>query len=84
MSALAEAARTSRPTIYADLRSQGIDPDARPMKEVPMATVTIDGLTGTDVEADGRTILNAAHRYVADHPDGAGNSEFQADLVQLS
>ncbi|MFD9047785.1 hypothetical protein [Streptomyces zaomyceticus] len=84
VSALAEAARISRPTVYADLRSQDIDPDDRPTKEDPMPTLTIDGLTGTDTEADGRTILNATRDYFAEHPDGAGISEFESGLVQLS
>ncbi|AWN32634.1 hypothetical protein DKG71_42330 (plasmid) [Streptomyces sp. NEAU-S7GS2] len=83
ISALAEAARTTRPTVYADLRASGIDPDQRPKETTDMTPVVIDGLTGLDNDADGRAILNALHRYAADNPAGRGIVEFEGRFVHL-
>ncbi|MFD4392904.1 hypothetical protein [Streptomyces sp. NPDC058495] len=72
--ALAEAARTTRTTIYADLKARGIDPESRP-KGPAMTLATIDGMTGTDAEHDHRVLQEAQERYLQEHPDGAGASE---------
>lgn len=75
VSALAEAARISRPTVYADLRSQGIDPDHRPKGNSVIANLSpldIEGFTGTadSLEAE----LDAALRqWAAQHPDADPN-----------
>ncbi|AJF70523.1 hypothetical protein SVTN_40555 (plasmid) [Streptomyces vietnamensis] len=84
VSALAEAARTSRPTIYADLRSQGIDPDDR-SKEDPMTMtpLAIDGITGLNDETDARAIHEAERRYLAEHPDGDGIGLAVSELLEL-
>lgn len=58
VSALAEAARISRPTVYADLRSRGIDPDHRP-KEKNMTTVTVEGLNGVNDDQPGGPLYEA-------------------------
>lgn len=83
ISALAEAARVSRPTVYADLRALGIDPEQRPQEETPMpTTMTIEGLTG-DPENDHATIDAALGGYLAQHPDGHGISAEESRLHQL-
>ncbi|MFD8621704.1 hypothetical protein [Streptomyces sp. NPDC059513] len=71
VSALAEAARISRPTVYADLRSRGIDPDHRPKGTsviTNLSPLNIEGFTGTgetmDAECDA-----AMRRWAAQHPD---------------
>ncbi|MFI1831329.1 hypothetical protein ACH41E_33520 [Streptomyces sp. NPDC020412] len=65
VSVLAEAARVSRPTVYADLRSRGIDPDHRP-KEHTMATpVVIDGIDGKSFEG----VQDVIERYADEHPE---------------
>lgn len=62
---LAEAARVSRPTVYADLRSRGIDPETRPREDTtPMTTLTIEGFTG-DPEHDADLMLR---RMLSDDP----------------
>ncbi|MFE9121313.1 hypothetical protein [Streptomyces sp. NPDC007172] len=70
VSALAEAARISRPTVYADLRSRGIDPDHR-QKGINVITISpldIEGFTGVgetmDAEYD-----TALRRWAAQHPE---------------
>jgi hypothetical protein len=52
VSVLAEAARVSRPTVYADLRAKGIGPETRPREDTLMTTLTIEGFTGTEADAD--------------------------------
>ncbi|MFC9431521.1 hypothetical protein [Streptomyces sp. NPDC056987] len=71
IAALAEAARISRPTVYADLRSRGIDPDHRPKGTsviTNLSPLDIDGFTGVaetmDAEYDA-----ALRRWAAEHPD---------------
>ncbi|MGO4423239.1 hypothetical protein AB4Z54_32255 [Streptomyces sp. MCAF7] len=64
VSALAEAARISRPTVYADLRSRGIDPDHRPKENTDMsAPVAIDGIDGTSFE----NVQDIINRFAAEH-----------------
>ncbi|MEU3356135.1 hypothetical protein [Streptomyces sp. NPDC037389] len=58
VSRLAEAAGTSRPTVYADLRDQDIDPDERPKEKDMTTPITIEGLNGTNDLDDGRPIYN--------------------------
>ncbi|MGW1129864.1 hypothetical protein [Streptomyces sp. NPDC002526] len=72
---LAEAARISRPTVYADLRSRGIDPDHRP-KDTTMITMLepldIEGFTGVPERMD--VELGAAlQRWEFAHPDAGPN-----------
>ncbi|MFE5730219.1 hypothetical protein ACFQ7A_04805 [Streptomyces sp. NPDC056528] len=82
VSALAEAARISRPTVYADLKSRGIDPEDRP-KGTPMMLATIDGLTGANSDTEGTVILEAVRAYAAKNgTDGIG--EYESTLVRLS
>ncbi|MCB5912406.1 hypothetical protein [Streptomyces pinistramenti] len=53
--ALAEAARISRPTVYADLRSRGIDPDHRPKGSsviTNLSPLNIEGFTGVGERMD--------------------------------
>ncbi|KAB7833576.1 hypothetical protein FRZ00_33530 [Streptomyces mobaraensis] len=71
VSALAEAARISRPTVYADLRDQGIDPDHRPKGNTVTTTfapISLEGLTGS-AHGDGDVLREAVHRFRAEHPD---------------
>ncbi|MEV7123762.1 hypothetical protein [Kitasatospora griseola] len=53
---LAEAARISRPTVYTDLRSRGIEPSDRSEQDAVLTSeftpVTLDGFTGNDPVAD--------------------------------
>ncbi|MFF8423362.1 hypothetical protein [Streptomyces sp. NPDC015680] len=79
VSALAEAARITRPTVYADLRSRGIDPDHRRPKGTTMmitdlAPLDIEGFTGiyatTDAEFDAAML-----RWQAEHPGAAPRGE---------
>ncbi|MCZ0984070.1 hypothetical protein O1L60_45730 [Streptomyces diastatochromogenes] len=66
VSALAEAARISRPTVYADLRSRGIDPDHRPKEHTNMtAPLVIDGIDGTSFE----NVQDVVNRYASEHPE---------------
>ncbi|MFE9539765.1 hypothetical protein [Streptomyces sp. NPDC006691] len=66
---MAEDARISRPTVYADLRSMGIDPDHRPTgnNAITISPLGIEGFTGVgetlDVEYD-----TALRRWAAQHP----------------
>ncbi|MFF2132420.1 hypothetical protein ACFVW1_45220 [Streptomyces olivochromogenes] len=65
VSALAEASRTSRPTVYADLRSRGIDPDHRPKEDTDMsAPVVIDGIDGTSLE----NVQELVDQFARKHP----------------
>lgn len=82
---LAEAARVgSRQTIYEDLKSRGIDPRNRPKEHAMPTPVVIEGLTGTDTEADNRTIESALDRYQAEHPgDARGLGAEESRLVRL-
>ncbi|MEU8623122.1 hypothetical protein [Streptomyces sp. NPDC048623] len=85
MSVLAEAARTTRTTIYADLRSQGIDPDDRPKEDpvIPMIPITMEGMNGLDDETDALVIEAAEDRYFSEHHTSAGVSESVAHLYEL-
>ncbi|MFI9194301.1 hypothetical protein ACIG0A_34000 [Streptomyces californicus] len=69
VTALAEAARTSRPAIYRALRSQGIDPRHRPEDTmIAIAPLDIEGFTGTPDTMDAQ--FNAAlRRWAAHHPE---------------
>ncbi|MBT2469360.1 hypothetical protein J7E97_16115 [Streptomyces sp. ISL-66] len=84
VSALAEAARTSRPTIYADLRSRGIDPDHRPKGTsviTNLSPLDIEGFTGIGEQLDAQ--LDAALlRWRAEHPD-AGLEEAKTEGMRL-
>src|SRR5690606_23201110 len=71
VSALAEAARISRPTVYADLRSRGIDPDHRPKGDsviTNLSPLDIDGFTGVHETSDAEFDA-AMRRWLAAHPD---------------
>lgn len=72
VSALAEAARISRPTVYADLKSRGVDPDHRPKGNSVITNLSspldIEGFTGVGERMDAE--CNAAlRRWAAQHPD---------------
>ncbi|GHJ19137.1 hypothetical protein [Streptomyces albus] len=72
---LAEAARVSRPTVYADLRSRGINPDDRPKKGhamLALAPLDIEGFTGRYETADDEYTA-ALRRWKADHPEADGD-----------
>ncbi|MCW8383922.1 hypothetical protein [Streptomyces justiciae] len=84
ISAIAEAGRISRPTVYADLRSQGIDPDHRPKGTsviTNLSPLDIEGFTGVaerlDAEYD-----DALRRWKAEHPT-ATREEAQAEGMRL-
>ncbi|MFE7268211.1 hypothetical protein ACFU9B_40445 [Streptomyces sp. NPDC057592] len=70
VSALAEAARISRPTVYTDLRSRGIDPDHRKdhTTMLTLAPLDIEGFTGVIEHADDQFDA-ALRRWAAAHPD---------------
>ncbi|MCX5115484.1 hypothetical protein OOK13_45135 [Streptomyces sp. NBC_00378] len=70
VSALAEAARITRPTVYADLRSRGIDPDHRPKGTTVITNLSaldIEGFTGVYEKADAEYDA-ALLRWRAAHP----------------
>ncbi|MFG2978752.1 hypothetical protein ACGFYY_37920 [Streptomyces sp. NPDC048331] len=70
VSALAEAARVSRPTVYADLRSRGIDPDHRPKGKsviTNLSPLDIEGFTGVGERLDDEFDA-ALRRWAAEHP----------------
>ncbi|MFF7359477.1 hypothetical protein [Streptomyces sp. NPDC008125] len=54
ISVLAEAARVTRPTVYAALRSQGIEPNRRPKgpSVLDIGPLDIEGFTGRDETAE--------------------------------
>lgn len=83
VSALAEAARISRPTVYADLRSRGIDPDHRPKgtSVITISPLDIEGFTGVGetMEAEFDAALR---RWAAEHPTGT-QEEGQAEGMRL-
>ncbi|MEU5838608.1 hypothetical protein ABZ820_33750 [Streptomyces diacarni] len=70
VSALAEAARVSRPTVYADLRSRGIDPDHRPKGDsvITISPLDIEGFTGVGERMDAEYDA-ALRRWAAQHPE---------------
>ncbi|MGW6557604.1 hypothetical protein [Streptomyces hydrogenans] len=72
IAALAEAARTTRHTIYADLKSEGITPDDRPKGTAMSTLVTIDGMTGIDHDHDYRILSEVQDRYLQEHIDDVG------------
>ncbi|GAA2110850.1 hypothetical protein GCM10009802_08180 [Streptomyces synnematoformans] len=81
VSALAEAARVSRPTVYADLRSAGIDPDHRPKKGNNLTTaIAVEGIDGTSPE-DVRQHLLAFERQ---HPERTGDDVAAASARSYS
>lgn len=83
ISALAEAARISRPTVYADLRSRGIDPDHRPKGNsvITISPLNIEGFTGVAERLDAE--FNAAlRRWAAEHPT-ATQEEGKAEGMRL-
>lgn len=66
VSVLAEAARVSRPTVYADLRAAGIDPDHRPKKGNNLTTlIAVEGIDGTSAEAVRQHLL----AFERQHPE---------------
>ncbi|MFJ1839887.1 MULTISPECIES: hypothetical protein [unclassified Streptomyces] len=86
VSVLAEAARITRPTVYADLRSRGIDPDRR-SKDTTMITnldaLDIEGFTGRWETADAE-LAAALHRWRDAHPDADPDGEAdQAEGMRL-
>ncbi|AEY94381.1 hypothetical protein SHJG_p266 (plasmid) [Streptomyces hygroscopicus subsp. jinggangensis 5008] len=83
VSALAEAARVSRPTVYADLRSRGIDPDHRPKGNnvITLSPLNIEGFTGVGDRLDAEYDA-ALRRWAADHP-AAAHEEAKAEGMRL-
>jgi len=83
VSALAEAARISRPTVYADLRSRGIDPDHRPKGNsvITISPLNIEGFTGVGERMDAEFDA-ALRRWAAEHP-AATQEEGQAEGMRL-
>ncbi len=76
VSALAEAARISRPTVYADLRSRGIDPDHRPKGTsviTNLSPLDIEGFTGVggrmDAEYDAALLRWRAKNPTAEYEE---------------
>ncbi|WP_317992448.1 hypothetical protein [Streptomyces sp. JV180] len=85
VTALAEAARTSRPAIYRALRSQGIDPRHRPEDTtmLTLAPLDIEGFTGTPDTMDAEC-RRAMHRWAEQHPDLAPDGpESHAEGMRL-
>ncbi|MCX4885970.1 hypothetical protein [Streptomyces sp. NBC_00847] len=85
VSALAEAARTSRPTVYADLRSRGIDPDHRPKGTsviTNLSPLDIEGFTGVGERLDAEFDA-ALRRWAAEHPT-ATQEDGQAEGMRLA
>lgn len=86
VSALAEAARVSRPTVYADLRARGIDPDHRPKGNsmiTNLSPLDIDGFTGVYETADAEYDAALA-RWRAEHPGAVlGGPEEYAEAMRL-
>lgn len=84
VSALAEAARISRPTVYADLRSRGIDPDHRPKGNsviTKLSPLDIEGFTGVPERLDAEFDA-ALRRWAAEHPN-ATQEEGKAEGMRL-
>ncbi|MFJ9521827.1 hypothetical protein ACIRPK_26685 [Kitasatospora sp. NPDC101801] len=77
VSALSEAARVSRPTVYADLRSQGIDPDHRPAKENTMLSpVILEGFTGLNLDGqEAKLFQETVYRHMQEHPGDSSGDE---------
>lgn len=84
VSALAEAARISRPTVYADLRSRGIDPDHRPKGNsviTNLSPLDIEGFTGVGERLDAEYDA-ALRRWAAEHPT-ATHEEAKTEGMRL-
>ncbi|MEV5348916.1 hypothetical protein [Streptomyces achromogenes] len=85
VSALAEAARVTRPTVYADLRSRGIDPDHRRPKGNSVITnlspLDIEGFSGIGERLDAEYDA-ALRRWAAEHPT-ATHEEAKAEGMRL-
>jgi hypothetical protein len=83
VSALAEAARISRPTVYADLRSRGIDPDHRPKGNsvITISPLDIEGFTGVGERLDAEYDA-ALRRWAAKHPT-ATHEEAKTEGMRL-
>ncbi|MEU6460168.1 hypothetical protein [Streptomyces sp. NPDC047065] len=84
VSALAEAARITRPTVYADLRSRGIDPDHRPKGSTMitnLAPLDIEGFTGVAERLEAEFDA-ALQRWAAQHPT-ATQEEGKAEGMRL-
>ncbi|MFE5713460.1 hypothetical protein ACFQ7J_21925 [Streptomyces sp. NPDC056501] len=83
VSALAEAARISRPTVYADLRSRGIDPDRRKGTNMilDLSPLDIEGFTGVGEQLDAEYDA-ALLRYSKKHP-GADMEEGRTEGMRL-
>ncbi len=84
VSALAEAARVSRPTVYADLRSRAIDPDHRPKGNnvITLSPLDIEGFTGVGERLDAEFDA-ALRRWAAEHPT-ATHEEGKAEGMRLA
>lgn len=83
VSVLAEAAGVSRPTVYGDLRSRGIEPDNRPTEETDMISpVAIEGITGLDDATDEEAYHAALDRWTAAHP-GHDRNDLVKEGVRL-
>ncbi|WP_234311016.1 hypothetical protein [Streptomyces sp. NRRL WC-3795] len=85
VSALAEAARISRPTVYADLRSRGIDPDHRPKGNdviTHLSPLDIEGFTGVGERLDAEFDA-ALRRWAAEHPT-ATHEEGKTEALRLA
>lgn len=80
---LAEAARVSRPTVYAALRSQGIEPGHRPKGPVVLdiGPLDIEGFTGQDETAEAE-FDRALARWKASRPRAAA-AEFYEEGTRL-
>jgi hypothetical protein len=59
ISALADAANITRPTVYADLESRGINPSTDRQETPRMQTITLAGFTGNETDNDLDTVLRA-------------------------
>ncbi|MDJ0345911.1 hypothetical protein QMK19_35345 [Streptomyces sp. H10-C2] len=79
ISALAEAARVTRPTVYSDLRSRDIDPDQRPKEKTDMsAPVVIDGMDGSNLEQ----VQDLIEQFKQNHPADAADDVIRAEVAR--
>jgi hypothetical protein len=79
---LADAARCSRQTAYVDLHSCGIDAKNDRPQEVPamFATVTLEGLDGTDADTADLSITQMHRDFAAAHPELTGEALTRASM----
>lgn len=72
ISALADAAATTRPTVYADLESRGINPRTDRQESPPMQTITVGPYTGSETKQERDEPLRALlikYRQMPDTPE---------------